>query len=80
MLTIPDPIRDAARRGGAKSPKVTAWLKSVLDGAGVSRDASPADWPQEVWDAYCILRDTQEPPPLDSARRLFEELGIPDGS
>ncbi len=79
MLNIPQNILETARQSGVQDPAVSAWFRERIIEAGVSFDASPADWPQELWDTYKTLREAHEPGACGgSAKRLFETLDFGD--
>lgn len=75
MLTIPTEIITAAVSGGVKSEPVATWLKAQLTAANVPLDASPAEWPADIWESYAALRTAAgEEPQAVSAKGLFESL------
>jgi hypothetical protein len=77
VVSIPNEIYEAARRSGVKSAEVAHWIQEKLAAAGVSSEASPADWPEDIWDAYKALREAHEPGACSgSAKGLFKGLGI----
>lgn len=78
-ISIPSEILEAARRDGAKTPVVAEWLRKQLDDAGVNPEASPADWPESLWQAYKELREAHDPGSCGgSVARLFENLNKSD--
>lgn len=78
-ISIPGKILEAARLKGAKTPVVAEWLRKQLEDAGVNPEASPADWPEPLWQAYKDLREAHEPGSCGgSAARLFENLDKSD--
>ena len=76
MIIIPNELYEAARRSGIQSPVIARWIRNALAEAGVSPDASPAEWPEALWAAYKRLRESIEPDACGgSAKRLLEKLG-----
>ena len=78
MIPIPDSILESATRNGIAASDVSEWFLSALRAAGVA-DRSPAEWPDDLWQAYRTLREAREPDAFKvSARHLFQSLNLFD--
>lgn len=78
MLTIPTDIIKAATTDGVACPVVSQWFATLRAERGISADASPADWPEDVWAAYRTLREAHEPGACGgSAASLLRSLDLP---
>jgi len=75
VITIPNRVLQAARESGVKSVAVSIWLNTLLVSSGIAPDASPADWPEDIWQAYKRLREAVEPGSTGgSAKHLLDTL------
>lgn len=77
MLVIPHNIRDIAKAQGINAGPVVHWLLDQLAAVGLTAQASPADWPADVWAAYTELKGDAGAVGANTSS-LFEKLDISD--
>jgi hypothetical protein len=76
VITIPDNILSIAKTEGVTAMPVVRWVEDQLAAAGLASDASPAEWPAALWDAYLQLKGETDAVETN-ARGLFNKLNIP---
>lgn len=80
-IQIPTDILEAARASDITPTAVSAWFYALLTERGIPIETSPADYPEDVWEAFhAISEASMGALPVangNGLRELFRQIDTP---